>query len=283
MPDEQEDRKRGLLAYGHYAAAAVTFLFNGFGVLMLVLVAAVMRFAPPKPSETIEEQAIREWMAGVLPWGACLFAVYAIVATASLVYAGILIRRSRGYRLCLWLSAFNVMSTTGALPLGPIAGGFALAHLRKASTQDHFVNESPREHVGFGARWDLKVLSMVATLLCAQTLLGLAVFGTFLVGMLNLAPSGATTGETEQLELIRFAAPFFLASLALYSLVVVSGLGYLLARVERRGLCVALSIAALFYVPMGTLLGVFTLLVLNRSDTRALFDGVQEHGRPAVR
>jgi NO-binding membrane sensor protein with MHYT domain len=123
---------------------------------------------------------------------------------------------------------------------------------------------------------------MVANLLCAQTLLGLAVFGTFFIGMLNLAPSGGPAAETEQLELSRFVAPFFLAGLALYSLVIVSGLGYLLARVERRGLCVALSIAALLYMPMGTLLGVFALLVLNRSDTRALFEGAEDHGRPAV-
>jgi hypothetical protein len=45
---------------------------------------------------------------------------------------------------------------------------------------------------------------------------------------------------------------------------------------------VALSIAALLYMPMGTLLGVFALLVLNRSDARALFDGVQGHERSAV-
>lgn len=271
-----------MLAYGHYAAAAVTFFFNGFGFLMFLFMAAILRFAPAKTGETMQDQAAREWMAAVMPWGAGLFGIYALVTTASLIYAGVLIRRNQRYRRCWWLTTFNVMTTTNAmLPLGPIAAGFALAYLRKPSVQAGFAGDSPGGEVVTGIRWDLKALSMAAYLMCVQSALGLVVIAVLLLGMLNLPPNVGGP-EAQHLEWIRLAVPIFLGALAVYSTGVMGGLGYHLARVERRGLCVGLAIAALLFLPLGTLLGVFALVVLNRPDARATFGDMRGQGLNAA-
>jgi hypothetical protein len=49
--------------------------------------------------------------------------------------------------------------------------------------------------------------------------------------------------------------------------------GRSLARRERRTLCSVVAVLNCFHMPLGTLLGVFTLIVLARPSVQALFSG----------
>ena len=49
-----------------------------------------------------------------------------------------------------------------------------------------------------------------------------------------------------------------------------------LARRRRRGFCTVVAALSCLMMPLGTILGVFTLMVLNRPTVRSLFDAQKE-------
>jgi hypothetical protein len=65
-------------------------------------------------------------------------------------------------------------------------------------------------------------------------------------------------------------AVFFTFALVGVVLNIVAGRS--LARHERRTLCMVVAVLNCFHMPLGTLLGVFTLIVLSRPSVQALFN-----------
>ena len=81
----------------------------------------------------------------------------------------------------------------------------------------------------------------------------------------------------ELLDPLRWGAVFFmlggvLATLSLLHAGVLVYIGRMLARRRRRRLCLAFSIFDLTYVPLGTALGVLTLVALLKPQARQMFE-----------
>jgi hypothetical protein len=57
--------------------------------------------------------------------------------------------------------------------------------------------------------------------------------------------------------------------------------GRALARRERRTLCLVVACLNCLHMPLGTLLGVFTLIVLGRPTVKSLFEGAPAEAWPA--
>jgi hypothetical protein len=69
---------------------------------------------------------------------------------------------------------------------------------------------------------------------------------------------------------IGVGAVFFTFALVGVVLNIVAGRS--LARRERRTLCMVVAVLNCFHMPLGTLLGIFTLIVLSRPSVQALFN-----------
>lgn len=75
-----------------------------------------------------------------------------------------------------------------------------------------------------------------------------------------------------------FGAYFFIGFGMVFALVGITGVvvniiaGRSLARHERRTFCTVIAALNCLHMPLGTLLGVFTLVVLSRPSVKALFD-----------
>ncbi|MEE8537466.1 MAG: hypothetical protein V3U86_05580 [Acidobacteriota bacterium] len=93
----------------------------------------------------------------------------------------------------------------------------------------------------------------------------------------SLPESANASGGLDQ----QFAGWIFLAvgaGMMLFGLVFATGLflgGRFLAARRHHTFCVVVAAVSCFCMPLGTLLGVFTLIVLTRDSVKALFEGPQ--------
>ncbi len=124
----------------------------------------------------------------------------------------------------------------------------------------------------------LKLLSIfhyvMAGLACFIPLLSLIYIGMG-VGILT-GSFGHSTPSSRSGDL--FGAYFFIGFGVVFALVGVTGavlnivVGRSLARHERRTFCMVIAALNCLHMPLGTLLGVFTLIVLARPSVQALFE-----------
>jgi len=124
----------------------------------------------------------------------------------------------------------------------------------------------------------LKLLSVfhyiMAGFACLIPLLSLIYIGmgaAILTGRFGSSTPSARAGDL-------FGAYFFIGFGVMFALVGITGVvlnivaGRSLARHERRTFCTVIAAVNCLHMPLGTLLGVFTLVVLSRPSVRALFD-----------
>ena len=124
----------------------------------------------------------------------------------------------------------------------------------------------------------LKLLSIfhyvMAGFACLIPLLSLIYIGMG-VGILT-GSFGHSTASSRAGDL--FGAYFFIGFGVMFALVGITGVvlnivaGRSLARHERRTFCTVIAALNCLHMPLGTLLGVFTLIVLSRPSVKALFD-----------
>ncbi len=77
-----------------------------------------------------------------------------------------------------------------------------------------------------------------------------------------------------------FAATFILLGLAFAACMALAG-AYLMRRTHYT-FCMVMAAIACLFMPFGTVLGVFTLLVLQRPSVKALFEGAGGAAAPAT-
>jgi len=124
----------------------------------------------------------------------------------------------------------------------------------------------------------LKLLSVfyyvMAGFACLIPLLALVYIGmgvAILTGTFGSSTPAARSGDM-------VGAYFFIGFGVLFALVGITGavlnilVGRSLARHERRTFCQVIAALNCFHMPLGTLLGVFTLVVLARPSVQALFE-----------
>ncbi|VXB84771.1 conserved membrane hypothetical protein [Luteimonas sp. 9C] len=119
------------------------------------------------------------------------------------------------------------------------------------------------------ASGQLRTLGVLHHILGALSLAGAVIFGVILVfGFTQEAAEG-------------FADPVGKATIAVFGVLAIGSLiggvlciwsGLHLLRHTRPGLCTTVAALLCPHVPLGTALGIATLVVLQRPDTRALFD-----------
>jgi len=117
------------------------------------------------------------------------------------------------------------------------------------------------------ARSRVRVLGAVYT--------GLSLLGTLAAGLAfaAIAPWGLLSGDPTATIVLGSLGSIVAGTLLVLSLPgLVAGVGLLKRRPWARSLALVLAIPQLFWVPLGTLLGAFTLAVLIPDDTRELFE-----------
>ncbi len=271
-PDDDRDLR--WLAIGHYAVAVMTLavgaLYTGFSLL----INAFVRAATHQSTQTAQEATAAEAIAGMTVILGVAAGVYFLSVVGSLVAVGVLTSRRRGYRVCLALSAFSTTSAMFWNPFAPVAAGFAYKLLRRPTVQVQFPDTQFPEGAETRGAWDLKVLSLSCYVFAAFNLVSGMSTAAFVMRITSL-PIGGGNEDAATMHgvlgpvMIAFAALAVLVSIGTYAL-----LGYLLSKARYRGACMGLSILLLFSFPFGTLIGVFLLILLNRSDVVAIFEGL---------
>lgn len=270
-PDDDRDLR--WLVIGHYAAAAMTLAVGTFYTGLSLLMGAVFAVTGEQSTRSPHEAAIAESMAGLLEMLAIAAGVYLLSVVGSLVAVGVLTSRRRGYRVGLALSAFSATSAIFWNPFAPVAAGFTYKLLRRPSVQVQFPNTQFPEGAENRGAWDLKVLSLSCYVFAAFSMIYGMSTAAFVARMINM-PIGAGNEAAASMHavmgpvVIAFAALVVLVSISSYAL-----LGYFLSNARYRGVCMGLSILLLFSFPFGTLIGVFLLILLSRSEVVAVFEG----------
>jgi hypothetical protein len=120
----------------------------------------------------------------------------------------------------------------------------------------------------------LRTLGVLHHILGGLSLAGAGVFGFILVfGFTQEAAEGFTDPVGK--ATIAIFAVLTLGSLIGGALCIWSGLHLL--RHTRPGLCTTVAALLCLHVPLGTALGIATLVLLQRPDTRVLFDAAGAH------
>jgi hypothetical protein len=92
--------------------------------------------------------------------------------------------------------------------------------------------------------------------------------GVFIVSAAS--SQGQTPGAVAGIVFIGFAVVIILLAWGLAAVNYFAAQG--LAHQKRYGYCKAIAVIQCFFFPLGTILGVFTLIVLQRDTVRELFD-----------
>jgi hypothetical protein len=260
------------LVLGHYVAAAGTLVVGAFYTGIPMFIGVVMAVASRKGTQSADEAAAMETMAWMLSVAAVFVGIYFLLVVASLIASGVFISKRQRYRSCLALSAVSATSLMFYNPFGPGAAAFTYTLLRRPSIQARFGETQFPQGTGTRGEWDLKVLSlscyMFAAFHAVAAIPGIAV----MLGMARMpVPAGSEQGAAMHAFMVMamagFAAVVALAIIALYA-----ALGYLLSAVRYRRVCMGLCIPLLLFFPFGTLLGIFLVILLSRSDVVAVFE-----------
>jgi hypothetical protein len=131
----------------------------------------------------------------------------------------------------------------------------------------------------------LRLLSIFHYVLAGFACL-LPLFSLIYIGMGVLVLSGKMSGGKHAPGdalggwfFIAFGAIFFFAGVVGATLNILAGRA--LAKHERRTLCLVVACLNCLHMPLGTLLGVFTLVVLSRPTVKLLFEGAPSGAWPA--
>ena len=127
------------------------------------------------------------------------------------------------------------------------------------------------------ARDDLRLLALLHYLIAALA----GFFALLPVVYLGMALAADIDPFATNLRVAAYGRPgvgalALAALLALFLFACAAGLalaGRHLAKGERHGFCQAMAFVAMPFVPFGTLLGIWSLVVLARADVRAVFTG----------
>jgi hypothetical protein len=124
------------------------------------------------------------------------------------------------------------------------------------------------------------VLAGFACLLPLFSLIYIGMGVVVLTGKMSGGAHPAAPGDTlGGWFFIAFGAIFFFAGVIGATLNILAGRA--LAKHERRTLCLVVACLNCLHMPLGTLLGVFTLIVLARPTVKVLFEGSPRDAWPA--
>mgnify|MGYP001597297254 CR=1 FL=1 len=122
---------------------------------------------------------------------------------------------------------------------------------------------------------DLKTLSIFWYIIAALNLLGGCTGLVFILVGVAGGLSGASSGDPHDRAAGAVMGGFF-GCIGLFVLAVVWGFAFLNFTVARslpkrrhRTLCFVMAVLACLYFPLGTILGIFTLIILNRPSVKA--------------
>ncbi|KAF1711420.1 hypothetical protein CSC70_05815 [Pseudoxanthomonas kalamensis DSM 18571] len=121
---------------------------------------------------------------------------------------------------------------------------------------------------------DLRTLSILFHVYNALQLLGVLLIGGLLALGIGIERSKNLTGQTSEQAIggqILIGILTVVIVLSLVMLVLKFIVARDLARHRRHGLCLAVSILICLDLPLGTALGIYALVVLNRPSVKALF------------
>lgn len=117
------------------------------------------------------------------------------------------------------------------------------------------------------------IMAGFACLLPVFSLIYIGMGAMMLSGKMPSSPPSATSAHADQLGgwiFIALGGVFFMIGVVAAVLNFIAGRA--LARRERRTLCLVVAALNCLHMPFGTLLGVFTLIVLARPSVKQLFE-----------
>ncbi|MCL5036808.1 MAG: hypothetical protein M1269_06805 [Chloroflexi bacterium] len=286
----KDDQDLRYLSIFYYIFGALTAIFGSLFIIHIIIGAFLMLSPEAGKSQGVPSPLI----------GLPFVIIGSIVVISGWAFAivqamtGKYLKERKNHIFCMIVSAIECMM----FPFGTVLGVFTIITLNRASVKELFnrdlkvsadssnaginnMQEAAVERPLVDEVYYVNLLSLfhyiVAALITVQVSINAVMFNVMARGMFEeFFTAGTKDAEVQQfmefiMNIQRVFIGLFIAAGIILAILLILG-GYFLKKRKNYNFCFVIAILSCLFMPLGTILGVFTIIFLTRKTVKAMFE-----------